>query len=178
MEREVLFERAARIAAESAPPPFHLRPGLTAALLDFYDELRRRGRTVARFSSALADELAGAHDLDEVLAVGNGRVDLSAVDGVFFEVRATDSGRDEVLPAGRFLLSGMRLKIIPSLAGCDQLDQSTLFTVALRRTHGLARRNEDTKKRRGMLPRADGFRRKVEESKRSKQNIKDSIKNS
>ncbi|TAK16909.1 MAG: PD-(D/E)XK nuclease family protein [Acidobacteria bacterium] len=65
MEREVLFERATRVAAETAPPPFHVRPGLTAAILDFYDELRRRGRTVARFSSALAEQLAGAEDLDD-----------------------------------------------------------------------------------------------------------------
>src|SRR6185436_13025080 len=45
VEREVLLERATRAAAEVAPPPFKVRPGLTAAVLDFYDELRRRGRT-------------------------------------------------------------------------------------------------------------------------------------
>jgi hypothetical protein len=62
-----------------------------------------------------------------------GGVDLSAVEGDVFVERAT-CGRDEVLPAGRFLFSGMRLKIIPSLAGCDQLDQSTSFPVTLKRT--------------------------------------------
>jgi RecB family exonuclease/inactivated superfamily I helicase len=65
MEREVLFERATRVAAEAVPPPFHVRPGLTAAVLDFYDELRRRGRTVDRFSSALAEELSGAAEIDD-----------------------------------------------------------------------------------------------------------------
>lgn len=65
VEREVLFERATRIAAAAVPPPFHVRPGLTAAVLDFYDELRRRGRTVARFASALAEELAGAEEIDD-----------------------------------------------------------------------------------------------------------------
>lgn len=65
VEREVLFERATRVAAAAVPPPFHVRPGLTAAVLDFYDELRRRGRTVARFASALAEELAGAEEIDD-----------------------------------------------------------------------------------------------------------------
>ena len=65
VEREVLFERATRVAAAAVPPPFHVRPGLTAAVLDFYDELRRRGRTIARFTSALADELAGAEEIDD-----------------------------------------------------------------------------------------------------------------
>jgi hypothetical protein len=59
----------------------------------------------------------------EGFAGGEG-VGLSAVDGDFFVERATDSGRGDVLPAGRFLFSGMRFKIIPSLGGCDQLDQS------------------------------------------------------
>lgn len=65
VEREVLFDRATRIAAAEAPPPFQLRPGLTAAVLDFYDELRRRGRTVARFAAVLAEELSGAEDIED-----------------------------------------------------------------------------------------------------------------
>jgi len=58
--------------------------------------------------------------LREGFAAARG-ADLSAADGDFFVERGTDSGREEVLPAGRFLFSGMRLKIITSLAGCDQL---------------------------------------------------------
>ncbi|OYW04803.1 MAG: hypothetical protein B7X11_02540, partial [Acidobacteria bacterium 37-65-4] len=65
IEREVLFDRAARTAALDAPPPFEVRPGLIAAMLDFYDELRRRGRTVARFADVLANELAGADRDDD-----------------------------------------------------------------------------------------------------------------
>ncbi len=65
IEREVLFGRAAKAAAVEAPPPFEIRPGLLAAMLDFYDELRRRGRTVARFADVLADELAGADREDD-----------------------------------------------------------------------------------------------------------------
>jgi RecB family exonuclease len=59
-EREVLFERAA-VETGRRPrlggSPFHIRPGLVAAMLDFYDELRRRQRTVRRFVGALFDEL-------------------------------------------------------------------------------------------------------------------------
>lgn len=64
MSREVLFERAAREAASDAPPPFAIRPGLIGAMLDFYDELRRRGRTLTRFSEVLGAELSGA-DADD-----------------------------------------------------------------------------------------------------------------
>jgi len=65
IEREVLFDRAAARAVVDAPPPFAVRPGLIAAMLDFYDELRRRGRTIARFADVLASELAGADRDDD-----------------------------------------------------------------------------------------------------------------
>lgn len=65
MAREVLFERAARRAAAVAPPPFAVRPGLIGAMLDFYDELRRRGRTITRFADVLATELDGADRDDD-----------------------------------------------------------------------------------------------------------------
>ena len=60
VEREVLFERSARMTAARAGMaggPFPLRPGLVAVMLDFYDELQRRQRTVRRFARALFDEL-------------------------------------------------------------------------------------------------------------------------
>ncbi len=59
VEREVIVERAARLARETAAPPFHVRPGLVAAILDFYDDLRRRGRTVRRFAEVMNEELGG-----------------------------------------------------------------------------------------------------------------------
>lgn len=60
LEREVLFERAARDTARRSSlrrSPFQLRPGLVASMLDFYDELRRRERTVRRFAGSLLDQL-------------------------------------------------------------------------------------------------------------------------
>jgi len=60
IERDVLLGRAARRAAarpSAGGLPFHLRPGLVSAMLDLYDELRRRQRSVPRFARALFDQL-------------------------------------------------------------------------------------------------------------------------
>jgi RecB family exonuclease len=60
LEREVLLERAARRTAERrrlGGAPFRLRPGLVAEMLDLYDELGRRQRTIRRFARALFDQL-------------------------------------------------------------------------------------------------------------------------
>jgi RecB family exonuclease len=66
-EREVLLERA--VGAVSNRPrlggaPFQVRPGLVSAMLDFYDELRRRQRTVRRFAHAVFGQLRGERGLD------------------------------------------------------------------------------------------------------------------
>ncbi|HSC25993.1 MAG TPA: PD-(D/E)XK nuclease family protein [Vicinamibacterales bacterium] len=64
-EREVLLRRAARAAdLEGASPPFRLRPGLILEILGFYDELRRRGRSVADFERLMTDSLAPSADID------------------------------------------------------------------------------------------------------------------
>ena len=59
-EREVVLERAAMATtarARMGAAPFQLRPGLVSALLDFYDELGRRGRSIRRFARVLFDQL-------------------------------------------------------------------------------------------------------------------------
>jgi RecB family exonuclease len=61
LEREVLLARGMREAQVIHPPAttlFDPRPGLVAAILDFYDELRRRQRGTRRFARALFRELA------------------------------------------------------------------------------------------------------------------------
>ena len=66
-EREVLLERVARATADRPRlrgAPYPLRPGLVTAMLDFYDELRRRQRTVRRFVSAIFGELRGERGTD------------------------------------------------------------------------------------------------------------------
>jgi RecB family exonuclease len=64
-EREVLFKRSARIASDSgAEAPFSLRPGLIVEILAFYDELRRRHKTVSGFDRLMTDSLGGSVDID------------------------------------------------------------------------------------------------------------------
>jgi hypothetical protein len=64
-EREVLFRRAARMAAESgAAAPFRLRSGLIVAIVAFYDELRRRDKTVDDFDRLISDSLAPSVEID------------------------------------------------------------------------------------------------------------------
>lgn len=64
-EREVLLSRAAHVAEEhGAAAPFRLRPGLLVEILAFYDELRRRDRTVADFDRLMTDSLASSVDVD------------------------------------------------------------------------------------------------------------------
>ena len=67
VEREVIMTVAAE--ATAARPrmhhaPFHLRPGLVGAMLDFYDELRRRQRSVGRLRRELFRELRGERGFD------------------------------------------------------------------------------------------------------------------
>jgi hypothetical protein len=64
-EREVLLLRAAEDAQTSgARAPFRLRPGLIVEILGFYDELRRRHRTVADFDRLMTDSLQPSVDID------------------------------------------------------------------------------------------------------------------
>src|ERR1700752_2741410 len=64
-EREVLLTRAATEASEGGTPaPFRLRPGLVVEMLAFYDELRRRDRTVKDFDRLMIDSLQSSVDID------------------------------------------------------------------------------------------------------------------
>ena len=64
-EREVLLLRAAEGAQTSgAPAPFRIRPGLIVEILGFYDELRRRHRTVADFNRLMTDSLLPSVEID------------------------------------------------------------------------------------------------------------------
>ncbi len=65
IEREVLGDLAAREAvAAGAAPPFRLRPSIVAAFLAFYDELRRRRRTVDAFERLLVEDLEASAGID------------------------------------------------------------------------------------------------------------------
>ena len=64
-EREVLFRRSAMdAAAQGVPPPFRLRAGLIVEILAFYDELRRRDKTVTAFERLMTASLEPSADSD------------------------------------------------------------------------------------------------------------------
>ena len=64
-EREVRLRRAAAEArAAGAEPPFNPRAGLIREILAFYDELRRRHRTVADFDRLIAGSLEPSAEHD------------------------------------------------------------------------------------------------------------------
>jgi hypothetical protein len=64
-EREVIFRRAALDAAgRGTPAPFRLRPGLIVEILGFYDELRRRDKTVAAFERLMVASLEASAEID------------------------------------------------------------------------------------------------------------------
>src|SRR5688572_19701809 len=57
-EREVMLYGAAIDAREAgAAPPFAIRPGIVAAMLRFYDELRRRDCDLLKFQERIGREL-------------------------------------------------------------------------------------------------------------------------
>ena len=64
-EREVLLRRAARhVSAHGTTPPFSLRAGLILQMLAFYDELRRRERSLDAFSRLTTDMLGPSVETD------------------------------------------------------------------------------------------------------------------
>ena len=64
-EREVLLQAAARTAAaEGFQPPFAIRPGLVTEMLEFYDGVRRHGRTAADFERVALTALEKDIDTD------------------------------------------------------------------------------------------------------------------
>ena len=64
-EREVIFRRSALDAgASGTPAPFRLRPGLIVEILAFYDELRRRDKTVAAFERLMIGSLESSAAID------------------------------------------------------------------------------------------------------------------
>lgn len=60
VERLVILEHAAAgtiATRRHLQKPFELRPGLVSAMLDFYDEIRRRQRRIRTFARSIFDEL-------------------------------------------------------------------------------------------------------------------------
>jgi RecB family exonuclease len=95
-EREGLLGIACRAARDRGDePPFRLRPGLIAAILHFYDELRRRQNRVGDFERRVLDllEPGAATDRGAERLVRQTRFLVAAFRE--FETRARDHGVDE-----------------------------------------------------------------------------------
>jgi RecB family exonuclease len=92
-EREVLLRLAAEDAsAQGIPPPFRLRPGLIAAILAFYDELRRRGRTVDSLDRNIGEKLEAGRDADRGADRLFRQTQFLAATFAAFERRVADTG--------------------------------------------------------------------------------------
>ena len=92
-EREVLLRLAAQDAQRGgAEAPFRLRPGLLVAILHFYDELRRRGRSLDTFDRTLHDRLSAGSDLDRGAARLLKQTGFLSATFAAFERRVVDSG--------------------------------------------------------------------------------------
>ncbi len=92
-EREVLLRLAAEDAQrEGAEAPFRLRPGLLAAILHFYDELRRRSRSLDTFDRTLHDRLSAGSDSDRGAARLLTQTRFLSATFAAFERRIGDSG--------------------------------------------------------------------------------------
>ncbi|HSJ96892.1 MAG TPA: hypothetical protein VLC53_07465, partial [Myxococcota bacterium] len=92
-EREVLLRLSAEDAAGGgAEAPFRLRPGLVAAMLAFYDELRRRRRTIDSFDRHLRERLEAGSETDRGAARLLAQTLFLSSAFASFERRVADSG--------------------------------------------------------------------------------------
>jgi RecB family exonuclease len=110
LEREVLLERSARHVATSrrVASPFRWRSGLVSTVLDFYDELQRRERSIRRFARSIFDEL---------------RVE-----------RGTDRGSESLIDQTRFL-GFTFLAYERGVAASGAVDEHSLRRYLLRNAH-------------------------------------------
>lgn len=105
LEREVMLRRAARdIVASGVEAPFRLRPGLIVEILSFYDELRRRDRTLDDFERLMTGTLAPSAD--------------------------TDRGADRMLRQTQFLAAALG-ELERRVAACGRVDEHGLRALLL-----------------------------------------------
>ena len=109
-EREVIFRRAAiEASAAGTPAPFGLRAGLIVAILAFYDELRRRDKTVGAFERLMTESLEASAD--------------------------TDRGAERLLRLTRFLCAAFR-GFEARIAASGRIDEHGIRARLLARTDG------------------------------------------
>jgi hypothetical protein len=106
-DREVLLRLSAEEAArQDAAAPFGLRPGLLAAILGFYDELRRRGRTIDSLDRHVRAPLEASRDTDRGAARLLAQTQFLSAAFAALERRVADSGRIDEHTLRALLLAG------------------------------------------------------------------------
>ncbi len=127
-EREVMFRRAARQAAEAGhEPPFQVRPALVAQMLSLYDELRRNDRTVAAFDRLMTGSLEPSADSDRGAARMLRQTRFLVSTFVNFEAAAAAAGRLDEHALRAQLLAGPST---PLGAGPSSAYGAVIVTVA------------------------------------------------
>ena len=104
-EREVLLTRAAAAASAGTPAPFRLRPGLIVEILAFYDELRRRDRSIADFDRLMTDSLQANAEIDRGAERLFRQTQFLAAAFARFEALVESSGRLDEHALRRWLLA-------------------------------------------------------------------------
>jgi RecB family exonuclease len=94
VERETLMGTACREAAREHVPPFHLRPGIVAAILELYDGLRDRQKSVDAFERLALGRLEPGADLDRGAARLVQQTHFLVAAFRAFERRAGEAGAD------------------------------------------------------------------------------------
>ena len=93
-DREVLLRLAAEeAAAAGAEPPFRVRPGLLTAMLGFYDELLRRGKSIDTLDRVIGNTLEAGRETDRGAERLLQQTRFLAAAFAAFERRVADSGR-------------------------------------------------------------------------------------
>jgi RecB family exonuclease len=106
-EREVLLAKAAAQAhAAGTPAPFRLRPGLIVEILAFYDELRRRDRTIADFDRLMSESLQSSVEIDRGAERLYRQTQFLSAAFVLFESLVQASGRLDEHSLRAVLLAG------------------------------------------------------------------------
>jgi RecB family exonuclease len=93
-EREALMGVACREAALEHAPPFRLRPGIVAEILDLYDRLREHQKTVDTFERLALGRLEPGADLDRGAARLVQQTHFLVAAFRVFERRVADAGTD------------------------------------------------------------------------------------
>jgi RecB family exonuclease len=114
-EREVLLRRSASAAAQSgAEPPFNVRAGLIARMLDLYDELRRHQKTVADFERLMTGALEPGADYDRGAARLLQQTRFLTETFRQFEAAIAATGRADEHRFREYLLSSSSIEHCPS----------------------------------------------------------------